>query len=183
MLTRPQGPVDECGRRIIAARKKPPRPSCAPKVPAHIVDECEKSYKAADEKKVKTTNVDTPGEQQKYAIALLEHLFTFLPPNATVAALYDIGCVVDRSLELYNILPVDIHQRLIFAISAMHTYGHQWACQIVYNPRLREGLGLTDGEGVERLWSRLRKLIPITRSSAVSTCMFPPHHASHDRSQ
>lgn len=65
----------------------------------------------------------------------------------------------------------------------MHAYGHQWACQIVYNPRLREGLGLTDGEGVERLWSRLRKLIPITRSSAVSTCMFPPHHASHDRSQ
>ncbi|OSX57077.1 hypothetical protein POSPLADRAFT_1061782 [Postia placenta MAD-698-R-SB12] len=185
----PKAQVDECGRRIIAARKKPPRPSCAPKVPAHIVDECEKSYKAADEKKVKTSanrfddtgvmalicrhnipiflaNVDTPGEQQKYAIALLEHLFTFLPPNATVAALYDIGCVVDRSLELYNILPVDIHQRLIFAISTMHAYGHQWACQIVYNPRLREGLGLTDGEGIERLWSRLCKLIPITRSSA-----------------
>ncbi|EED85593.1 predicted protein [Postia placenta Mad-698-R] len=113
-------------------------------------------------------NVDTPGKQQKYAIALLEHLFTFLPPNATVAALYDIGCVVNRSLELYNILPVDIHQRLIFAISAMHAYSHQWACQIVYNPRLHEGLGLTDGEGVERLWSRLRKLIPITRSSAQS---------------
>ncbi|EED78101.1 predicted protein, partial [Postia placenta Mad-698-R] len=106
----PKAQVDECGRRIIAARNKPPRPSCAPKVPAHIVDECEKSYEAADEKKVKTSanrfndtgvmalicrhdipiflaNIDTPGEQQKYAIALLEHLFTFLPPNATVAAL------------------------------------------------------------------------------------------------
>ncbi|EED85594.1 predicted protein [Postia placenta Mad-698-R] len=43
----PKAQVDECGRRIIAARKKPPRPSCAPKVPAHIVDECEKSYEAA----------------------------------------------------------------------------------------------------------------------------------------
>ncbi|KAF9795056.1 hypothetical protein IEO21_11114 [Rhodonia placenta] len=126
MLTRPRGPVDECGRRIIAARKKPPRPSCAPKVPAHIVDECEKSYEAADEKKVKTTNIDTPGEQQKYAITLLEHLFTFLPPNATVAALYDIGCVVDRSLELYNILPVDIHQRLIFAPFTRRPRAHRW---------------------------------------------------------
>jgi len=49
----------------------------------------------------------------------------------------------------------------------MHAYGHQWACQLVYNPRIREGLGLSDGEGVERLWSRLRKLIGITRSSGV----------------
>lgn len=49
----------------------------------------------------------------------------------------------------------------------MHAYAHQWSCQLVYNPRLRPGLGLTDGEGVERLWSRMRKLIGITRSSAV----------------
>ena len=50
----------------------------------------------------------------------------------------------------------------------MHSYGHQWSCQLVYNPRLQTGSGLTDGEGVERLWSRLRKLIGITRTSAVS---------------
>lgn len=49
----------------------------------------------------------------------------------------------------------------------MHAYAHQWSCQLVYNPRLREGVGLTDGEGVERLWSRLRKLIGITRTSGV----------------
>lgn len=132
----PKAQVDECGRRIIAARKKPPRPSCAPKVPAHIVDECKKSYEAADEKKVKTSanrfddtgvmalicrhdipiflaNVDTPGEQQKYAIALLEHLFTFLPPNATVAALYDIGCVVDRSLELVSAPNPHVHENTL----------------------------------------------------------------------
>ena len=54
----------------------------------------------------------------------------------------------------------------MFATSAMHAYAHQWACQIVYNPRMRDGFGLTDGEGVERLWSRLRKLIGITRASA-----------------
>lgn len=49
----------------------------------------------------------------------------------------------------------------------MHAYGHQWSCQLVYNPRLRAGLGLSEGEGTERLWSRLRKLIGLTRSSAV----------------
>ncbi|KAG6863869.1 hypothetical protein C0991_002524 [Blastosporella zonata] len=46
----------------------------------------------------------------------------------------------------------------------MHAYVHEWSCQLIYNPRLREGLGLTDGEGVERLWSQLQKLIGITRS-------------------
>lgn len=51
----------------------------------------------------------------------------------------------------------------------MHAYGHQWACQLIFNPRIRDGLGMTDGEGVERLWSRLRKLIGITRSSGVSS--------------
>lgn len=49
----------------------------------------------------------------------------------------------------------------------MHSFGHQWVCQIVYSPRLRRGLCLTDAEGVERFWSRIRKLIGITRSQWV----------------
>ena len=53
-------------------------------------------------------------------------------------------------------------------MSAMHAYGHQWSCQLVYNPHLKRGLGLTDGKGTERLWARLRKLIPITRGCSVS---------------
>ena len=50
----------------------------------------------------------------------------------------------------------------------MHAYGHQWTCQLAYNPRFKVGLGLSDGEGVERLWSRMRKLVALTRVSAVS---------------
>ena len=51
----------------------------------------------------------------------------------------------------------------------MHAYGHEWACQLVYNPRLIEGLGLTDGEGTERLWSCFIKLIGVERSSSVGS--------------
>ena len=92
-------------------------------MPDAALDECEKSFEAADEKKCKTqgskfddtglmalvcrhdivlflANVDTPGEQQKYGIALLEHLVSLLPAAATVAVFYDIGCVLDRSLHL-----------------------------------------------------------------------------------
>jgi Kyakuja-Dileera-Zisupton transposase len=75
----------------------------------------------------------------------------------------------------YDILPSNITERFLLVTSAMHAYAHQWSCQLVYNPRLRKGLGLSDGEGVERLWSKMRKLIGITRSSTVRT--FGHNHA------
>ncbi|KAM6496639.1 hypothetical protein JOM56_007112, partial [Amanita muscaria] len=182
--------VDSVGTRIEAARRSRPK-VYQPLVPDEAVNECEESHEAADIKKQKATmerfddtglmflvcrhdiplfcaNIDSPGEHQKYAIALLQHFFSLIPAHATVATFYDIGCILDRSLSLvsYDILPEHITRRLLFATSAMHAYGHQWSCQLHYNPRLREGLGLTDGEGVERLWSRLRKIIGITRMSA-----------------
>ncbi|KAI0746147.1 hypothetical protein C8Q76DRAFT_605599, partial [Earliella scabrosa] len=182
--------VDAVGARIDAVRKTAPREHKSV-VPDSALNECEKSFDAADEQKAKThgakfddtglmalvcrhdivlflANVDTPGEQQKYGVALLEHFISFLPSTATVAVFYDIGCVLDRSLHLYNILPQSIVERLVFATSVMHAYGHQWSCQLVYNPRLRAGLGLTEGEGTERVWSKFRKLIGVTRTSGRS---------------
>ncbi|EFI27864.1 hypothetical protein CC1G_14357 [Coprinopsis cinerea okayama7 len=123
-------------------------------------------------------NIDTPGEQQKYAVALIKKLFTMIPPNATVVAFYDVGCVLDRSLQLvslaygiwrqYEILPESITSRLEFCTSAMHAYAHQWACQLYYNPRFQDGTGNTNGEGTERLWAIMRKLIAIARMSSRS---------------
>ena len=49
----------------------------------------------------------------------------------------------------------------------MHAYGHEWVCQLVYNPQLIQGLGLSDGEGMERLWLQFIKLIGIQRASLV----------------
>ena len=59
--------------------------------------------------------------------------------------------------------------RLRFAMTAMHAYGHEWACQLVYNPCLASGLGLSDGEGTERLWLRFIKIIGIERVSSVGS--------------
>jgi hypothetical protein len=73
----------------------------------------------------------------------------------------------------YDILPQSVTSRTAFATSVMHSYVHQWACQLAYNPRYRPGLGLSDGEGVERYWSRTRKIIGICRSSGVR-CSFEP---------
>ncbi|KAG1740564.1 hypothetical protein EDD22DRAFT_982220 [Suillus occidentalis] len=159
--------VDEVRHRIQSLCK------CAPKkhtsaVPDEAIDQCEHSYEAADGKKQKAAmdlfddtgvmalicwhdiplffaNIDSPGEQQKYA-------------EANVIALYDVGC--------YDILPSLVTSRLRFATTAMHAYSHEWACQLKYNPQMCIGLGLSDGEGTERLWSRFVKLIGIQHSSS-----------------
>ncbi|KAG2744422.1 hypothetical protein P692DRAFT_201808444 [Suillus brevipes Sb2] len=166
----PKAQVDAIGHHILRSRKSPPRLHKS-SVPHEAIDQCENSYEAADGKKQKSSmdsfdDTDTPGEQQKYAVALIDHLFTLLPPRATVVALYDVGCVLSRSLDQYDILPSAITKRLRFATTAMHAYGHEWACQLEYNPRMSHGLGLSDGEGTERLWSRLVRLIEIQRSSS-----------------
>ena len=75
----------------------------------------------------------------------------------------------------YDILTDGLASHMQFATTAMHAYGHEWACQLVYNLRLIEGLGLSDGEGTKRLWSRFIKLIGIERSLFVSDKMAGIH--------
>ena len=116
----PKSQVDEVRKRINAARKHPPR-QYKVALPDEAVDQCETSYKAADGKKQKAAmdsfddtgimalicrhdiplffaNIDTPGEQQKYSVALIEHFFSLIPLRCNVVILYDIGCVLARSL-------------------------------------------------------------------------------------
>ena len=49
-------------------------------------------------------NMDTPGEQQKYMVALLGYLFSLLPPQTTIICLYNIRCVLDQCLQLMSLL-------------------------------------------------------------------------------
>ncbi|PVD26558.1 hypothetical protein C0Q70_14235 [Pomacea canaliculata] len=44
-----------------------------------------------------------------------------------------------------------------------HSFGHKMSCQLEYGPRSAAGIGLTDGETVERLWSYLRKFSGISK--------------------
>lgn len=112
------------GERMDKARKAKPK-TRASKVPDEAIDACKESYHAAkgDQQNAATrrcdvnglmalvcrhdipilfADIDTPGEQQKYAVALIERLFALLPSNATVVVLYDIGYVLDRSLHIVS---------------------------------------------------------------------------------
>lgn len=163
------------------------------KVPSSVLNECNESFVAADEKRQKastqyfadtgimallcrhdrvlwTVNMTSAGEKQYYVLALLQRLFEHLPPTMTVGVLYDIGCQLHRSCFKWGFLR-EYLPRITFGISVFHAYGHQWPCQIVYHPRKCAGFGLTDGEGCERFWSAIKILIPSLRVSGVSTSL------------
>ncbi|KAF7964775.1 hypothetical protein HWV62_3126 [Athelia sp. TMB] len=156
-------------------------------IPVSVLEECGSSFVAADEKREKAStqffadtglmslicrhdrvifavNMTHKGERQHYALALLKRLMAELPDDMTVGLLYDIACQLQRSMLKYRFLG-DIFPRLLFAVSVFHAYGHAWPCQVIYHPRKCEGFGLSDGEGCERFWSAIRKLIPTLRIS------------------
>ena len=164
-------------------------------LPTSVLNDCNDSFVAADEKREKAStqyfsdtgimslicrhdrvlfavSMTHRGERQHYALALIDALFSHLPPTMTVGLLYDIGCQLKRSMIKFSYLE-DIFPRMVFGVSVFHAYGHQWPCQVLYHPRKCRGFGLSDGEGCERLWSAIRKLIPILRVSGVRViCLF-----------
>ncbi|KAL1738024.1 hypothetical protein HDZ31DRAFT_17253, partial [Schizophyllum fasciatum] len=104
----------------------------------------------------------TAGEQQFYTVALMDALMEQLPSDWIVGMLYDIACQIHLSAVKHGFFSRYLH-RLRFAVSVFHAFGHDWPCQLVYHPRKRVGFGLTDGEGCERFWYSISKLIPYLR--------------------
>ncbi|KAJ7084729.1 hypothetical protein C8R44DRAFT_545575, partial [Mycena epipterygia] len=156
-------------------------------LPRSVFDACEASFKAADEKRAKAStdffddtglmallcrhhrvlwlvNMQTRGEQQYYVIVLLETLFQHLPRDITVGILYDIACTLERSCRKWGFLS-RFMDRIQFAVSVFHAFGHDWPCQLLYHPRKRNGFGLSDGEGCERFWHSISHLIAVLRIS------------------
>jgi hypothetical protein len=160
------------------------------RVPTSVLDACEGSFTAADETRQKAStqffdstalmgllcrhdrvlwlvNMTSAGERQHYALALIDTLFENLPPKYTVGILYDVACSLHRSCVKWNFLD-KYQERITFAISVFHAYGHGWACQCIYHPRKCVGFGLSDGEGCERFWHSISKLIAYLRVCGVS---------------
>lgn len=92
-----------------------------------VLDECERSFVAAQSSRPKTStvsfedtglmallcrhdqvlflaNMKSAGEKQHYVLALLKALFDELPADWKVGVLYDIGCQLHRSCEKVRIL-------------------------------------------------------------------------------
>ena len=71
--------------------------------------------------------------------------------------MYDIACTLKPYLRAR--MEKTQFERLTFAVSIFHSYGHELSCQVLYSPRRLAGAGLTDGEACERDWSKMRYCI------------------------
>lgn len=163
-------------------------------LPRSVLDGCEASFKAADEKREKAStdffedtalmallcrhdrvlfvvNMHSAGEKQFNVVALMETLFQHLPLNIRVGLLYDVACSFERSCRKWGFLSRFL-ERLAFAVSVFHAFGHEWACQLLYHPRKRIGFGFTNGEGCERFWHSISHLIAHLRICAVSSVLY-----------
>jgi hypothetical protein len=108
----------------------------------------------------------TAGEKHFYALTLIAAIFEHLPKDWQVGLLYDIACQLHCCLNKWS-YGADWLECLEFGVSIFHAYGHQWACQLWYHPCKSSIWGLSDGEGCERFWSELRKLVPGLRVTGV----------------
>lgn len=118
---------------VEAKRKKPARKrtkGTSAKLDDDVLDECEESFIAAQEKVTKASknyyadtglmailcrhdrvlyvaNMTTPGERQHFALVLLRKVLEGLPQDWMVGVLYDIACQLSRSIEKVRILADD----------------------------------------------------------------------------
>ncbi|KAJ7909808.1 hypothetical protein B0H13DRAFT_1877310 [Mycena leptocephala] len=122
-------------------------------LPWSVLDSCEASFKAADEKRAKAStklhddtvlmallcrhdrvlwivNMHSAGEKQFPVLLLIETLYQHLPLWFIVGLLYDIACQLERSARKWGFLDRYL-DRLIFAVAVFHV-----------------GFGFTNGEDV-----------------------------------
>lgn len=119
------GEVSAMEAEVEEKRARPPRRrrrGTSAKLDDAVLDECEESFTAAQEKVTKASknyysdtglmailcrhdrvlyvvNMTTPGERQHYALTLLRKLMLELPESWNVGVLYDIACQLSRSIE------------------------------------------------------------------------------------
>ncbi|OAV93382.1 hypothetical protein PTTG_27325 [Puccinia triticina 1-1 BBBD Race 1] len=109
-------------------------------------------------------NVYKSCEKLYYPISILGRIVSEFP-HSRIGVLYDIGCQLETHIKKRSFF-FDRQSDLMFGTSVFHSDVHEWSCQVKYNPRLNKSWGLSDGEGLERLWSNLSPLISSLRVSS-----------------
>ncbi|KAI7938829.1 hypothetical protein MJO28_014408 [Puccinia striiformis f. sp. tritici] len=144
-------------------------------------DRCTEAHKAADDKRNESTwkgcddtgimgcccrhdagiyfaNIFKSGEQRLYPMAIIQTLLSVIEPKRQVGILYDIGCTMGKYIDRRQLIP-KYRSQITFGTSVFHAYAHNWLCQLEFHPRFNKGWGLSDGEGLERMWSYLSPLV------------------------
>ncbi|KAI8142642.1 hypothetical protein BJV82DRAFT_516081, partial [Fennellomyces sp. T-0311] len=132
------------------------------------------------------TNMYQSGEKFKYPLAVLDVILQKYGSNVNI--MYDIACRFESSFkvsESWLKYIINNLESVKMAVTVFHAYAHSMSCQVKYHPWYIEGMGLTDGEGLERLWSYLGGFVAITRQMSakrrLSTLINGLTYYKHDR--
>ncbi|KAH9472605.1 hypothetical protein Pst134EA_003212 [Puccinia striiformis f. sp. tritici] len=109
-------------------------------------------------------NIVQSGEKAHFPMTMINKLIEDTKEGEAYSKklgfLYDIGCNIEKGIIRRNQFPEHLEFNLLrFGTSVFHAYVHQWSCQLRYNPRLNDGWGMSDGEGMERIWAFLSPLV------------------------
>ncbi|CAG2254522.1 unnamed protein product [Mytilus edulis] len=105
------------------------------------------------------------GERLSYPVYILKCVLENRP-NDHLVVMYDIACMLHKHLQKTN--NKDLLEKCSFAVPVFHSFAHNTACQLTYGQRFADSTGMTDGEGIERLWSYLRGFRKITKEMTIS---------------
>lgn len=164
-------------------------------------DRCTEQHKAADDRRNASTwkgcddtglfgcccrhdsvlyfcNIHKSGEGRGLPMSIIKQILADVDSQTHIGVLYDIGCTLGKFFALRKLL-TKYSPRIKYANAVFHSYVHDWQCQIQYNPRYNEGWGLSDGEGMERLWSSLSPLIGPQRYGTRNRRFNALNHRSH----
>lgn len=183
---------DDCNRPTPNTKNNDPIDLCTASHTAANDARGNRTWRACDETELfamacwhdhllKFINIVQSGERGHFPVAMIDWLMTELNTSSTdlsykLAVLYDIGCTLERRMEIRDTFTAEREQgRLMFGTGAWHSYAHIRLCQIKYSPRLNPDWGMSDGEGVERIWSELCDLVAVLRYSTKDHCLWALH--------
>ena len=101
------------------------------------------------------------GELAKYPLAVLEYLLQALEDG--LGAGYDVGCKFAMTVDRSPLGKLAKEKKFKSLIGLFHGHAHCQLCQLRHLGTYVEGLGLSDLEGCERLFSRTNELAGVYR--------------------
>ncbi|KAF8130815.1 hypothetical protein EV363DRAFT_221781 [Boletus edulis] len=104
------------------------------------------------------------GELAKYPLAMIDRLVSTYGPNGACA--YDIGCAFAATAN-HSSLGAKVRElNLRFMVGAFHGHAHNRLCQLNWHPMYIKGMGHSEGEGCEHVFSASNELARSTRHAS-----------------
>ncbi|KAI9449024.1 hypothetical protein HD554DRAFT_2044479 [Boletus coccyginus] len=108
------------------------------------------------------------GELAKYPLAIVDRLLLAYASDGGCA--YNIGCAFTKTAENSIIGSRIRNLNLRFMVGSFHGYAHNRLCQLQWYPMYIEGVGNTEGEGCEHIFSASNELARSIRHATRFHC-------------